>query len=168
MADPDLAVARRGNTQRAVTEAALGCARCERTGRTCPSCVQRRHRAWRLVERDGLTVERAAGVMRMPAARIRLLVEQERDRRELAAYRIDSIPTARARAFLERELQRDPTLTRAEVAHRMNMNQADFDRQFGYAKSKHGNGATQRRIGVATASRLALALGRAPNELEGC
>jgi hypothetical protein len=106
--------------------------------------------------------------MRMPAARIRLLVEQERDRRELAAYRIDSIPTARARAFLERELQRDPTLTRAEVAHRMNMNQADFDRQFGYAKSKHGNGATQQRIGVATASRLALALGRAPNEIEGC
>jgi hypothetical protein len=50
----------------------------------------------------------------------------------------------------------------------MNMNQADFDRQLGYAKAKNGNGARQQRIGVATASRLALALGRAPNDLEGC
>src|SRR5918995_5448301 len=104
------------------------CARCQQLGRTCPSCVQRRHIAWRLVDRDGLTVEEAAAKMQLPPERVCELLRAERDRRELAAYRIDSIPTARARAFLERELQRDPSLSRAEVAHRMGMAQSDFDR----------------------------------------
>jgi hypothetical protein len=94
------------------------------------------------------------------------LVEDERDRLELEKYRLDSIPVARARAFLERELARDPGLTRAEVAHRMGVRQADFDRAFGYAPAKHG--ALQTRVGIATASRLVRALGRAPYELEGC
>ena len=106
--------------------------------------------------------------MRLPAATVRVLVEHERDRLELAAYRINSIPTARARAFLEREMERDPSLTRAEVAHRMNMNQADFDHQLGYAAAKKTNGAKQQRVGIPLASNLTLALGRAPHELEGC
>jgi hypothetical protein len=61
---------------------------------------------------------------------------------------------------------RDPGLTRAEVAHRMGVRRADFDRAFGYAAAKHG--ARQTSVGVSTASRLARALGRAPYELEGC
>jgi hypothetical protein len=144
------------------------CARCEDTGRTCNACVQRRHRAWRLVDRDGRTIDEAAAVMRVPTATVRVLVEHERDRLELAAYRINSIPTARARAFLELEMERDPSLTRAEVAYRMNMNQADFDRQLGYAAAKKTNGAKQQRVGIPLASNLTLALGRAPHELEGC
>ena len=144
------------------------CARCEHTGRTCNGCVQRRHRAWKLVDRDGRTIDEAAAVMRLPAATVRVLVEHERDRLELAAYRINSIPTARVRAFLERELERDPSLTRAEVAHRMNMTPADFDHQLGYAAAKKTNGAKQQRVGIPLASSLALALGRAPHELEGC
>lgn len=106
--------------------------------------------------------------MRMASGRVHMLVGQERDRLDLARYRIDSIPTARVRAFLARELERDPTLTRAEVAHRMNMKQADFDHQFSYAEAKKANGATQQRVGVPLASSLALALGRPPHELEGC
>jgi hypothetical protein len=144
------------------------CARCEDTGRTCHACVQRRHRAWKLVDRDGRTIEEAAAVLRLPTASVRVLVAHERDRLELGEYRINSIPTARARAFLEREMQRDPSLTRAEVAHRMNMTQADFDRQFGYAAAKKTNGATQQRVGIPLASNLALALGRAPHDLDGC
>jgi hypothetical protein len=144
------------------------CARCEDTGRSCNACVQRRHRAWKLVDRDGRTIDEAAAVMRLPAATVRVLVAHERDRLELAAYRINSIPTARARAFLEAEMERDPSLTRAEVAHRMNMNQADFDRQLGYAAAKKTNGAKQQRVGIPLASNLTLALGRAPHELEGC
>jgi plasmid maintenance system antidote protein VapI len=144
-----------------------GCARCERLGRTCPSCVQRRHIAWRLIDRDGLTVDEAAAKMQLPSERVCELLRAERERRELAAYRIDSIPTARARAFLERELQRDPSLSRAEVAHRMGMAQSDFDRAFGYAPVK-GGGRRQRSVTIPTASRLARALGRAPVDLEGC
>jgi hypothetical protein len=130
--------------------------------------VQRRHRAWKLVDRDGCTIDEAAAVMHLPAAAVRVLVEHERDRLELAAYRINSIPTARLRAFLEGEMERDPSLTRAEVAHRMNMNQADFDHQLGYSAAKKANGAKQQRVGIPLASNLTLALGRAPHELEGC
>ena len=36
------------------------------TGRTCNACVQRRHRAWKLVDRDGRTIDEAAAVMRLP------------------------------------------------------------------------------------------------------
>jgi hypothetical protein len=103
--------------------------------------------------------------MELPVRVVRSFVAEERDRRDLRRYKIDSIPTTRVRAFLERELERDPELTRAEVAHWMNMRQADFDRQLGYTLAK---GRRQRRVGVPLASRLTLALGRAPNELEGC
>jgi hypothetical protein len=141
------------------------CSRCAQRGRTCPSCVQRRHRAWRLVDVEQLTVELVAERMELPVRVVRSFVAEERDRRDLRRYKIDSIPTTRVRAFLERELERDPELTRAEVAHWMNMRQADFDRQLGYTLAK---GRRQRRVGVPLASRLTLALGRAPNELEGC
>jgi hypothetical protein len=149
-------------------ELVFPCARCEETGRACNACVQRRHRAWKLVDREGRTIDEAAVVMHLPAAAARVLVAHERDRRDLAAYRINSIPTARARALVEEEMERDPSLTRAEVAHRMNMSQADFDRQLGYAAAKKTNGAKQQRVGIPLASSLTLALGRAPHELEGC
>jgi hypothetical protein len=130
--------------------------------------VQHRHRAWRLVDDQGRTIDEAAAIMRLPATRVSALVAQERDRLEVIGYRVDSIPTERARSFLDRELERDPTLTRAEIAHRMNMNQADLDRQLGYTEAKKTNGARQHRIGIPLASKLTLALGRAPHELDGC
>lgn len=142
-----------------------GCERCAEGGRACPSCVQRRHRAWRLVEVERLTVEQVSERMGLANAAVRALIAEERDRRDLRRCKLDSIPTARVRAFLERELARDPELTRAEVAHWLNMRQADFDRQLGYTSAK---GRTQRRVGVPFASRLTLALGRAPRELDGC
>jgi len=145
---------------------AARCPRCTELGRSCPSCTQRRRIAWRLVEQQDQTLEDAATRLDLMPAQVRELVDDERDRRELDAYRLDSIPVARARAFLERELARDPWLTRAEVAHRMGVRQGDFDRSFGYAPAKHGR--PQTRVSVATASRLARALGRAPYELDGC
>jgi hypothetical protein len=142
------------------------CARCDQFRRTCPSCTQRRRAAWRLVDQQGHTIEQAAARLGLPSTRVGELLEEERDRRELEKYRLDSIPVPRARAFLEHELARDPWLTRAEVAHRMGVRQADFDRTFGYAPAKHG--AVQTRVGIETASRLVRALGRAPYELDGC
>ena len=60
---------------------------------------------------------------------------------------------------------RDPDLTIVEIAHWLEMRQADFERAF---LGKGREGRPKRRVNVANASRLMIALGRAPNELEGC
>jgi plasmid maintenance system antidote protein VapI len=130
--------------------------------------VQRRRVAWRLVDEQGLTVEQAAARMRLPVQRVRVLVPEERDRRELRAYRVNSIPVARVRALVERELDRDRSLCRAEIAHRMGMHQSDLDRALGFAPAKGRGGVPQTSVRVSTATRLARALGRAPVDIEGC
>ena len=153
------------SSTRASTITAETCSRCNDRG-TCPSCAQRRKRAWRLVTVDGLSCEEAAAPMRATPEQVRLLVTKERDRQDLARYRLNLIPTERVRAFLERQQQRDPRLTRAEVAHYLDMKQIDLDRQLGYEPGK--NGHRQRNVRVEAASRLVIALGRAPHELDGC
>jgi hypothetical protein len=144
---------------------AEACSRCNGGG-TCASCAQRRKRAWRLVTVEGLSYGEAAARMRLTPEQVRLLVAQERDRQDLAHYRLNVVPTERVRAFLEREQKRDPRLTRAEVAHYLDMKQIDLDRQLGYEPGK--NGRRQRNVRVEAASRLVIALGRAPHELDGC
>jgi hypothetical protein len=119
-----------------------------------------------LVALAGMSYEQAAEHMRVTPERVRMLVAQERDRRELEKYRLNVIPTERVRGFLERELRRTPGLTRAELAHYLGMRQIDLDRQLGY--EPRTNGRVQRHVGVAAASRLVIALGRAPHELDGC
>lgn len=138
---------------------------CEGRG-TCRSCAQRRKHAWRLVTVDGLSDNQAAKRMRLTPGRVRLLVAQECDRRDLQQYRLDMIAADRVRAFLEREQERNPDYTLAELAHYMNMKQIDLARQLGYEPGK--NGRRQRKIGIEAASRLVIALGRAPHELDGC
>ena len=107
-----------------------------------------------------------AARMRLTPEQVRLLAAQERDRKDLARYRLNMIPTERVRAFLEHELARTPGLNRAEVAHYLDMKQIDLDRQLGYEPGK--NGRRQRNVRVEAASRLVIALGRAPHELDGC
>lgn len=153
------------STTRASTITTETCPRCNGGG-TCASCAQRRKRAWRLVTVDGLSHEDAAARMRLTPEQVRLLAAQERDRQDLARYRLNMIPTERVRAFLEREQKRDPRLTRAEVAHYLDMKQIDLERQLGYEPGK--NGHRQRTVRVEAASRLVIALGRAPHELDGC
>jgi len=134
--------------------------------RTCRSCTQRRLGVWRLVDIDGLTCEQASACVGLAVRRVRVLVAHERDRRELELFKLNSIPTNRVREFLKRELARDPELTRAELAHRLGMHQADLDRQLGYEPTRTGK--RQRRLGIPAASRIVMALGRAPYELDGC
>ena len=153
------------SSTRATAITAETCSRCNGGG-TCASCAQRRKRAWRLVAVAGLSYEEAAARMQLTPEQMRLLVSQERDRQDLARYRLNMIPTERVRAFLEREQKRDPRLTRAEVAHYLDMKQIDLDRQLGYEPGKSGR--RQRSVRVEAASRLVIALGRAPRELDGC
>jgi hypothetical protein len=153
------------SSTRASAITAETCWRCN-CGGTCASCAQRRKRAWRLVTVEGLSHEEAAARMRLTPEQVRLLVAQERDRQDLARYRLNMIPTERVRAFLEHELARTDGLSRAEIAHYLDMKQIDLDRQLGYEPGK--NGRRQRNVRVEAASRLVIALGRAPHELDGC
>ena len=140
------------------------CTACAAIERTCPSCVQRRRRAWLLVSEEGATVETAAGIMRISPTRVRELVAQEGDRRELRSLRCDSIPVGLTRSVVEEALARDPDLTIGEIAHWLDMRQADFERAF-LGKTPDGR---PKRVSVSSASRLMIALGRAPNDLPGC
>jgi hypothetical protein len=153
------------STTRASTITGETCPRCSGAG-TCASCGQRRKRAWRLVTVDSLSHKETAIRMGLTPGRVGVLVAQERDRQELARYRVNLIPTERVRAFLEREQERNPRLTRAEVAHYLDMKQIDLDRQLGYEPGKDGR--PQLNVRVEAASRLVIALGRAPHELDGC
>jgi hypothetical protein len=104
--------------------------------------------------------------MGLSATQVQLLVDQERDQRELKAFTQNWVDTAALRAFVDQELERDPELSRSLVAHWLNMQQIDFDRQLGYERGKDGR--VKARIGVPAASRVVIALGRAPHELAGC
>ena len=131
------------SSTRASAITAETCSRCNGGG-TCASCAQRRKRAWRLVTVEGLSYEEAAARMQLTPEQVRLLVAQERDRQDLARYRLNMIPTERVRAFLEHELEAHPGLNRAEVAHYLDMKQIDLDRQLGYEPGK--NGRRQRKV----------------------
>lgn len=133
--------------------------------RTCPSCVQCRRRAWSLVVEQGESLEVAADVLRLSPERVEELVVAEGDRRELRSLRCDAIPVQNTQAVIAAALARDPDLTIADIARWMDMAQADFERAF---LGRGRAGRLKRRVNVASASRLMIALGRAPNELEGC
>lgn len=113
----------------------------------------------------GENVERVATMMGLTAERVCALVEEERCRRELGSLKCDSIPVELTRSVVEQALARDPTLTIADMARWLEMAQADFERAF---IGKSNTGRRKRRVNVSSASRLMIALGRAPNELPGC
>lgn len=141
------------------------CPRCTATGRVCPSCMQRRRFAWSLVAEQGETLAAAAEKMRLSPELVGQLVAEEEDRRELRSLRCDSIPVQLTRSLVAEVLERDPDLTIGEIAHWLDMRQVDFERAF-LGKAKEGR--LKRRVNVSSASRLMIALGRAPNELPGC
>jgi hypothetical protein len=126
--------------------------------------VQRRLYAWSLVTERGETFETAGRIMNLAPERVRELVAQEADRLELRSLRCDSIPVGLTRSVVEDALARDPDLTIGEIAHWLDMRQADFERAF-FGKTPDGR---PKRVTVSSASRLMIALGRAPNELPGC
>jgi hypothetical protein len=103
--------------------------------------------------------------MGLAPRRVRELVAEETDRRELASFKCDSIPVQLTRAVIAEALARDPELAIANIADWLDMRQIDFERAF-LGKSKGGR--PKRRVTVSSASRLMIALGRAPNELPGC
>src|SRR4051812_39282708 len=62
------------------------CPRCDANpDRQCPACATRRQHAIRLVG-SGLTIIEAAQRLRVSPARVERLLEEARDRRDLASY----------------------------------------------------------------------------------
>ena len=117
-----------------------GCSRCA-DGGTCRSCAQRRKHAWRLVEERGLSYELAAARMRLTPAQVRLLVLRERDHQDLQRFKLDLIPTERVRALIDRELERDPFLSRAELAVWMDMPRSSSTAGLGMRRARTGAGS---------------------------
>jgi len=111
------------------------------------------------------SLERAARLLGLERERVRELVAAEQDRRELRSLRCDSIPVQRTQAVIADALARDPDLTVADIARWMEMPHADFERSF---LGKGRDGTPKRRVNVSSASRLMIALGRAPRDLDGC
>lgn len=111
------------------------------------------------------SLDTASRILGLGPEWVQELVAAEQDRRELRSLRCDSIPVQRTQSVIADALARDPGLRIAEIARWLDMCQADFERAF-LGKGRNGQG--KRRVNIANASRLMIALGRAPNELEGC
>jgi hypothetical protein len=152
------------------------CDWCEQhPNRPCPACNARRQRAVRLVERHGLSVTDAAERMSLPVGRVERLLEEETDRRAVAAFRQDRVENAPLRQrYLEQRL-RDPALTSGEIADRLGTSAIQVERWLGLRATapktdRRGRcypGRVLNTIGVETAGRLARAMGYAPCELDG-
>lgn len=161
-----------------VTEQFAGvCERCDdRPNEPCPACNARRRRAVRLVEGLGLSVSNAAGRMRLPVARVERLLEEEADRRALAAFRVSHVSNAPLRQRFDQRRRFDPSLTVSEIARRLGTSPIQVERWLGLAPTAP---KTDRRgrtyparvlstISVENAGRLARAMGYLPCEIDGC
>lgn len=153
------------------------CEWCERhPDRPCPACAARRRRAVRLVIEAGIPVPEAAQKMRQPIERVERLLEEDSDRRRIAAFVRAEVENAPLRDLLALKQRSDPTLTAGELARRLGTSQVQVERWLGMrptaAKTdRRGRtypGRTLNRISVDTAGRLARAMGYAPREIEGC
>jgi hypothetical protein len=127
--------------------------------------VQRGAKALKLVD-QGRGIGDVAARLRLSPGRVAYLVAVTRDRRDVRSHKQRPL-LADAQGFIALDVARDPDLTRAEIARRMDppMHPADFDRTFGYARSGRRPG---RFVSVEMGTRLMLALGRDPHELDGC
>ena len=118
-----------------------------------------------MVAELGETFESAGAIMGLASVQVERMVAAEADRRELRSLRCDSVPVQLTRRVIADALARDPDLAVADIARWLDMRQVDFERAY---LGKGRSGRPKRRVNVASASRLMIALGRAPNELEGC
>jgi len=133
-------------------------------------------RAYGLVVEQDRGLEQAAKRMRTGAREVKRLVEDEIDRREVDALKLDYIPNSRIRALLERHTQAvEPELTLAELSRRAGLGgSSHVARMLGYMKTsgtrksgKRYPGRVHDTISVENASRIVRALGYAPVEIEG-
>lgn len=133
-------------------------------------------RAYGLVVEQSRGLEQAAKRMRTGAREVERLVEDEIDRREVDALKLDHVPNSRIRALLERHTREvEPELTLAELSRRAGLGgSSHVARMLGYMKTsgtrksgKRYPGRVHDTISVENAGRIVRALGYAPVEIEG-
>ena len=156
------------------TRAPDQCDICSR-GKGCPACTQRRRRAERLRDKDGLAVPQIAERMGISEARVDALLEQARIRGELAESRLPSrVPNEQLRAAFELRKRQDAAFSAATLARRVSASgSAEVLRDLGLlpltAKEVNGYrypGRTKATVSWRTAERLLRGLGCDPREVE--
>lgn len=139
----------------------------------CVACIHRGRHALKLTEQHGLTVEQVAKKMGLPTCKVRRLIEAERDRRDLANYRRDTVPVAEIQRLIEEREAEDPTLNHAKIARLAKYrSRIHFERILGYAphsattkRGKHYPARYSTMIDVHTAAVIVRELGIAPHEV---
>ena len=153
-----------------------GCKRCQENPRSpCVACTQRRRRAMRLLEDDGLTVAQIAERMRLTIPRVERLLEEEAQHRDLQQYVCDSVPTALLRDLIRQRQLEDPALTKTAIAERAGyssrlalLRAVGLEPTARKVRSGKVHPPTLRTtVDVAVASRIVRALGYAPHEIPG-
>jgi hypothetical protein len=140
----------------------------------CPSCVVRARKAVRL-RAKGWTPAQTAADMGISVARVERLLEQHDDREELKALACNEIPNERVRQLFERRKREDSTFTIARLADLAGFScSSHVERDLGYmptspttTKGRYYPGKIKTTIRVKNASRLVLAMGYVPAEVEG-
>lgn len=139
----------------------------------CVACTHRGRIAAALLA-DGCSVELIAQRMNVSVRRAERLIELEHDRRDVARYRLDTVPVERIQALIAERQRQDPTLSLGKLAglagHKSRIN---FERLLGYAPTaattKNGKrypARTNTAINVQAAGLIVRALGFAPHELD--
>src|SRR4051812_14668279 len=108
------------------------CERCAgRPDEACRACNARRRHAVRLTEGLGLSVTETAARLDLPVARVERLLEEEADRRSLAAFRSSRVDNALLRERFRRRRRADLTLTSSELARRVGSSPIQVERWLG-------------------------------------
>ena len=135
--------------------------------------MHRGRHALKLTDEEGLTVPQAARKMGLPVAKVRRLIADELDRRDLDRYRCDKVPVSEIRKLVDEHTAMDPTLNHAQIAARAKFkSRIHFERALGYApwsattkRGKHYPAKYAEHIDVNTAGVIVRELGIAPREV---
>jgi DNA-binding transcriptional regulator LsrR (DeoR family) len=150
------------------------CAACQTSTASCRACTRQRNHALRLYEQDGLTDPQIAARLGIGIPRVRRLLEEAGQLRDLEHYKIDSIPLAAIRELVEQRLKDDPTLTQTRLAKLLQTDRTELRRALGLQPTaartingEHRPGRVREEITVEMAGRIVQALGIPPHEIPG-
>lgn len=133
----------------------------------CPECERARRQAVRLRDDQGLCLPEIATRLGASEPRAGRLLEEADQALDLQRFKLDTVPVATLRAVFERRNSEDPSLTEASIARAAKIHRIDLRRALGRSAPKNRPTATQQQVTVALASKVVVALGIAPHEIEG-
>jgi hypothetical protein len=135
----------------------------------CPACAARRRRVVELIQDEGLSPEQVAERMRLGIAKVRRLIEEADQLRDLQSHVCNEIPVEPIRALFEQRQDEDPSMNLSRVAKLARMDRGDLRRALALTPAPGAREPSQppTHINVETAGRIVAALGVAPHEIAG-